>query len=335
MFYKISNYYEMFIKVQGASLFLTVPAHDIYNELLLFYKIDQPNFSFRFDKYQFTKINKEQVSKVNMHDKSEELLMLKPIDEEVYNKKTKKQSRNEYLSEQYVSSDDFYKFRYDFVDSGLNELRRITNMDEWIDNSNEFTKMMSISKWINNNIKHDGKLHTPYKNGIELLKIASSNGGFLNCRGIAVLANELNLAASLFSKFVICMQKEMRTDNYHVLNTVYINDLKKWVMIDPTYNVYLKNKSNEVLSIMDIRNSLRDNNHLFSNKEANYYGKKLSVKLYLRSLTKNFYRFSIPINSKFNGDQLNNIINLVPDKEKFPSIYSVDNPEQFWKEPII
>lgn len=336
IYYKMEDHIDIYIKVLEKKINITIPNNDIFNVLLVFTKvIGSDHFSFHFDKFRFTKVSKNSILKKNMHTGEERTLKLTIISMDQYYKRSIKLNRVNMLKESYKYTSSSINYSYDFNNNELEELRKITNMNNWLDNNNEFSKARSILKWINDNLKHDGQLEPPDSiNSIQLLKFASQNGGYLNCRGLAILMNELSLAASLYSKFIICMQKEVNIDDYHVLNVIYISELKKWILFDPSYNLYLKNVKNEILSVEDVRESLINCTELIPNIEANYNKDKLYFPLYKRSILKKFYRFAAPVNSTFGGDYLENLTNLVPNRKDFPRTYCTDNPSIFWMSPI-
>lgn len=56
----------------------------------------------------------------------------------------------------------------------------------------------------------------------------------------------------------------------HVVAQVFINELKKWVMLDPTYSAYLTNEQGEPLSLLELRD-------YFANQKAVFLAKKLNT----------------------------------------------------------
>ena len=55
----------------------------------------------------------------------------------------------------------------------------------------------------------------------------------------------------------------------HVIVTAYSTTLKKWVWLDPTFNAYVMNQKEELLSIQEVRERLVEGKPLLLTPEAN------------------------------------------------------------------
>lgn len=336
-YFRIISSIEIILRIYGEDIYITIPTYNIYQVKAIFKKVDFDGFEFHYDKvlYLYLCESPNDILKINKLTNETQKVKIFEITKEEYMKAKIKIDRLALLKEQYKQRDAEIRQSYEFESEDLVLLRKITQMDMWLEKKDEFSKILSILNWIDKNFNHNGEERVPkYINSIQILELAAKNGGYLNCRGLAVLTNELLLAAGIYSKFVICEQVEILIDDYHVLNQAYLSKFNKWIMIDPSYNLYLKDRNGNILSLEEIRDALSNKEELIPNDEANYYGKKLSLALYRRSIEKKFYRFGMPIVCKFASDIENNIAWLIPNTDQFNYKVMTDNNRVFWGSPI-
>lgn len=80
----------------------------------------------------------------------------------------------------------------------------------------------------------------------------------------------------------------------HVVTHVYIREMNKWVMFDPTLNAYFSSEQGEFLSLLDLRHYLSNQEPVFINKEAHYNADTWtadSVKENIEYFSKNLFYF--------------------------------------------
>jgi len=54
--------------------------------------------------------------------------------------------------------------------------------------------------------------------------------------------------------------------NVHVVVHAYIDEYKKWVMLDPSYNAYLTDKQNSIMNLIDFKNAYNDKDDIILQK---------------------------------------------------------------------
>jgi hypothetical protein len=107
------------------------------------------------------------------------------------------------------------------------------------------------------------------------------------------------LALGFKARMVSCLPVDLLPMDNHVVTTVYIPNLTKWIMLDPALCCYITDKDGLILSIPEIRNNLIDETPLevcirgrFRNLKAPDSGIASFDKAeYLAYLHKNFFRF--------------------------------------------
>ncbi len=238
-------------------------------------------------------------------------------------------------------------------------LRKAFNLDSIAGGGNDVSKILSLLHWIHNLVPHDGVSYNPeVLNALSMIRECKKSNRGLNCRGLATVLNECYLAIGIKSRFVTCLPKDsLGTDlDCHVINMVYSTHLNKWLWIDPTFDAYVMDEKDQMLSIEEVRDRLITDKPLLINPDANWNHKSSQTKEeYLYNyMAKNLYILECPLNSEFDTetpqkDKLTSYIRLVPleyfnkSLEKSESMntvtqrkwetYRTNNPNTFWKIP--
>ncbi len=250
------------------------------------------------------------------------------------------------------SSNPAPRFTYQSPDSkGLVNLRTKYNLDSVAGNGNEISRFINLMKWVHNSVKHDGGSTNPIiKTADALIQVCKKTDRGVNCRMMATILNEVYLSMGYKSRFITCMPKGEKFDDCHVINEVYSNTLKKWLWMDPTFETVVTDGEGNLLSIRETRYRLVNNLPVKASDEINWNGAPYSGggDKYLHSyMTKNLFRFSIPLNScqAFENRPAServyldlypvgyNPTNVQLDKITNNNYYTTDD-EQFWAGPV-
>ncbi|HEY2582273.1 MAG TPA: transglutaminase-like domain-containing protein [Mucilaginibacter sp.] len=245
-------------------------------------------------------------------------------------------------------------------DSSLVKLRKKYNLDSVAGYSNEESKVLNLMHWVHNIINHEAIAEVPikYLNADSIITLTKQRGVSVTCKELATVLNDCYLAMGFKSRKVYCYPRDSsETDaDFHVINTVYLPSLKKWILTDPTSDAYIMNRDGELLSIEEVRKSLINNRPLILNPEANLNRhESVTETEYDNYLEKNFYLFCCPLNSQYNYETSSvnktaTYIYLLPidynkttafhseetDKKLGTTkiIYRTNNPDVFWQDPL-
>ncbi len=260
----------------------------------------------------------------------------------------------------FQDSRKFPSFRYQSPETTeLKELRKTYHLDSIAGQGNEISKFINLMHWVHNLIKHDGQHQNPkVMNALSLIKVCKDSLRGLNCRGLAIVLNEVYLAMGFKSRFVTCLPKDSLgiDKDCHVINAVYSNTLKKWLWMDPTFDAYVMDEHGIPLSIEEVRQRLIDNRPLILNPDANWnHQSSIDKNYYLNYyMAKNLYMLECPVYSSFDLEtqipgKVVEYVRLLPldyfnqkpdvqklDKDKNHSTlirYLTNNPRLFWKCP--
>jgi hypothetical protein len=246
------------------------------------------------------------------------------------------------------------------TDANLVTLRKTFNLDSIAGKGNQVSKVINMMNWIHNLVPHDGNHGNPVvKNALSMINECKRDNRGLNCRGLATVLNECYLSMGIKSRFVTCMPKDsLGVDNdCHVINMVYINDLKKWIWIDPTFAAYVRDDKGQFLGINEVRERLIANQPLILNPEANWNHKESQTKAHYLDyyMSKNLYKIECPVSSEYDtetttpGKKLeyvqlmpleyfknkadNKIVNTNNKSQITYTTYVTNNPSVFWAAP--
>jgi hypothetical protein len=133
----------------------------------------------------------------------------------------------------------------------------------------------------------------------EIVEFSRSNHAGVNCLCHATVLTEVLLALGFKARTVSCLPIDLVPFDNHVITTVYIGGLRKWIMLDPALCCYITDANKALLSIPEIRRYLIDDAPL----EVCTVSRVRDAKLpdsgfssfdkteYLAYLYKNFFRF--------------------------------------------
>ena len=244
-------------------------------------------------------------------------------------------------------------------DSNLVILRKTFNLDSIAGYGNDVSKVINLMYWIHNLVPHDGNHENPVvKNALSMINQCKKENRGLNCRGLATVLNECYLSMGIKSRFVTCLPKDsLHVDNdCHVINMVYINSLRKWIWIDPTFCAYVMNEQGQLLGMEEVRERIIDDKPLILNPDANWNHKASETKDYYLYyyMAKNLYRLECPVSSEYDtetrkpGKRITYVdllpldyFNQKPDRTESTNqtnqttfiSYNTNNPALFWAPP--
>jgi hypothetical protein len=261
---------------------------------------------------------------------------------------------------EYNYSDQEYipKFTYlSIADSNLVKTRHVLNLDSIAGKGNEVSKILNVLHWVHYVVWHDGEASNPSsKNALDLISYCKTQSRGLTCRMMATVLNECYLSLGIKSRIITCMPKEIKFDECHVINSVYCNQLNKWIWIDPTFDAYVMNEKGELLGIQEVRERLINRSQLILNPEANWNRLDSQTKEYYLEhyMAKNLYRLQCQVTSGYNtetwfvGEEISYVellpldgLDQIPQKNeevdsktgvKF-NFYKTNNPNLFWIRP--
>lgn len=193
-------------------------------------------------------------------------------------------------------------FKYSYsTDSGLTELRTKYKLDQVAGTGSEVSRMLNLLRWAHRIVRHDGNSLNPSgRNALNLIQVCTDSSRGVNCRMIATILNEACLSMGFKSRHLTCLPWDKKDTDCHVVNMVWSDSLNKWIYLDPSFNGYFQDATGQMLSPLEIRSALMNNDSILISPELDYNGQPHSTVQYRAYMAKNLFRFSSPVESAFN-----------------------------------
>lgn len=186
-------------------------------------------------------------------------------------------------------------FSYDNDNPKFTQLRSVYPIDTIAGDGGDFSKAVNLLYWLSNHMYYKGNFDgTIEHNALDLLNYAYDKGEScgINCVALATILSECLLAIGLKARRVFLMPCSPYDGDFHAVTHVYIREMNKWVMFDPTFNTYFSNEQGEYLNLLELRSYLANQKLVFYNSEA-------KDKENIEYFAKNLFSFQMFENSTF------------------------------------
>ncbi|WP_214073396.1 transglutaminase-like domain-containing protein [Mucilaginibacter sp. dw_454] len=250
---------------------------------------------------------------------------------------------------------NFPNFTYQKADDlPLTHLREKYHLDSVAGNGSDVERVIRLLAWFHKQVPHNDVGPLPELNAENIIDTYRAKHYAQGCYGLAIATNEIMLSMGYSSRVVICFSnKYPEPQGGHVINTVFIPSLNKWVYIDPQENAYLKDEKGNLLSIAEVRERLVKRQPIILNPTANYHDIPTKKEEYLdKFMGEHLYRMICPLNSEYNSQTRDGrkieYVELLPYGSVEPPFtfietqqsakqkivcYHTSNADLFWKKP--
>ena len=190
------------------------------------------------------------------------------------------------------------------TDSALAALRAHWNLDSVAGTGGEFDRLRRLMHWVHVTVRHDGTHDNPAAMESQALLAACAGGkATCNCRGLGTILNEVYLAMGFPSRHLTCLPWDEKDPDCHVVNMVWSSERGKWLYMDPTHDAWFADAQGQPLSPREIREAMRRGDSLQCPSPPDWNGQPMNPRVYRSYMTKNFFRFSVPAESRFGYEQ--------------------------------
>ena len=183
------------------------------------------------------------------------------------------------------------------------------NLDELVQGKTDAESAIALMNWLCGRYRHgnppysilgkdsSGKQPTPQV----LMAAADEWEGRTNCRGLSLILVQLLRAFNIKAFHVTCMPYEQPFDDCHVVVSVYSESLGRHIMLDPTHNLYIRNKTGDIIGIEEFRDILLADEKTVFNDDC-HGGFVKEDKRYNMYMAKNLIRIERYIKSGYGLD---------------------------------
>jgi hypothetical protein len=193
--------------------------------------------------------------------------------------------------------------KFSYVDPSqphLAALRREEGLDSVAGNGDERSRIIRLMRWAHDIVPHIGTHPEPRdRTAIDLISVSHRENRGLDCGALARILNEAYLAEGFASRVIDCMPSDTAEIEHHIITSVYMRSIGKWVWMDPTNEAYITDERGEMLGVEEIRARLIADGNMYLNPEANWnHTISFTAEKYIYEyLPKNLYWFHCPLNS--------------------------------------
>lgn len=148
--------------------------------------------------------------------------------------------------------------KYDLVYKNITDredlklLREEFKLDSIVsDCKSDFEKITRIQSWVQSRWKHNGE-NVPEKNDALFILREAEKGKQFRCVEYSIVAGQCLQSLGFTVRGLGLMTRdvsEVKAGGGHVVNEVYLKDLKKWVFIDPQYDIITTYNGNPLNAI--------------------------------------------------------------------------------------
>ena len=245
----------------------------------------------------------------------------------------------------YAKEEKKVEFRYQPNESmNLRWVREYFKLDSVAGQGDELSKIINLLHFAHDNIRHDGSNRAIAElDAIDLYNYYKATGRGVNCRQLAISLCEMYLSMGIPARYVTCMPADSLDTECHVINTVWSEQLQKWLYIDPTMDAWVMDENGMMLSIAEVRERLVNGQPLVLCETANWNHESQQTKEYYLEtyMAKNLYYFVCKKLNRFNPESIYRNNNPEDDVRLIPVGFvngnwkcdTTSDPDVFWAKP--
>ncbi len=154
---------------------------------------------------------------------------------------------------------------YDKLFTYLNEydlLKEKYSLETVIKGDTDFEKALSLMQWLTDSTWYSGEQHLFHPllqdDTLSILDFGYKKSFYyaINCRYKAIALSDILMAFGIKAYPVSMVDADQ--DGNHLTVHAYLNDEKKWVLLDPSFNTYFTDSDGNVLNVLELRQYFLD-----------------------------------------------------------------------------
>ncbi|MCL2362498.1 MAG: hypothetical protein FWC73_11900 [Defluviitaleaceae bacterium] len=216
-----------------------------------------------------------------------------------------------------ITSDMKFEFTFDERENML-DIIEAHNLDALVKGKNDVETAIALMNWLCQNYKHGNPPGWIYEGGKPtpqaIMEAADKWESRTNCRGLSLILAQLIRAFGIKAFHITCMPYEEPFDDCHVVVCAYCESIGKTIILDPTYNLYIRNKSGETIGVEEFRDILIAGDEIKFNDD--YFSHLCSLENYRDYMAKNLIRIRRYEKNNYGADSDDGFVILVPEKYK-------------------
>ncbi len=156
----------------------------------------------------------------------------------------------------------------------------------------DLTKLYHVIFWLYHQFKSYKEFYSDFQhhNGFEIFEKCREEYA-PNCACFAIMLNDILIAMGYKSKAVWCLSSDPLDDECHALNHVWIEELNRWVVADPSSRSVVCDEFGIPLDLLTMRKRIHRDEAVYPHRNKTIRQSSEFIKEYNRYMKKNSFQF--------------------------------------------
>ena len=136
-------------------------------------------------------------------------------------------------------------------------LTRTLGLEALKKDEDEITKISELKYWAVQNLSFKGEMvktrEYDFLDCLDIIQKAKADRYALNCRYITLVFTQILLTMGFKARPVCCMSMDLRDTECHWVTEVYINQLRKWIVVDVPLDFFYFDTKGNLLNLIEMR----------------------------------------------------------------------------------
>jgi len=186
----------------------------------------------------------------------------------------------------------------------LRELLEEVPLGEIAGAGSDAARAIALMCWVHSLAKHSPNPPRPKQlDAVHLVRLCREKRQRLNCWLFSTILNDAYLALGFASRIIHLNPFAEKPRESHVVTSVYLRDVGRWVFMDPDMRGYIVDEQGTPIGVREVRARLSSRLSLHINDDLdmagmNWLPRSLRKALYRWYLSKNCFRYDCPARSE-------------------------------------
>jgi hypothetical protein len=204
----------------------------------------------------------------------------------------------------------------------LHELRKEIPLEKIAGTGSDAARAIALMRWVHSLAKHSPNPPRPKQlDAVHLVRLCREKRQRLNCWLFSTILNDAYLALGFASRIIHLNPFAEKPRESHVVTSVYLRDVGRWVFMDPDMRGYIVDEQGTPIGVREVRARLSSRLSLHINDDldmagVNWLPRSLRKALYRWYLSKNCFRCDCPGRSEPGYESIPNgrvYVQAIPD----------------------
>lgn len=171
-------------------------------------------------------------------------------------------------------------------------------LEKHLADSNEIEKCLLLMRWTYEKLLYEEQEELEGDlTALRIIDHCNSKHKTVNCISRAIVLKEALTAYGFYARVVRCrpafLPLDVSVKDTHAVVEVYVSEMKRWVLLDPTINAYYTDANDRIFSLLEMRRAVCDGGDVVIKFNNRYKGKLDSgrIEMWMEQLPKYLFRF--------------------------------------------